>query len=80
MYELLIADDETSSHSILASCFPWEEQGFHICVQIKKHLNQKKSLFHYSSFFYQKSAGKYASFNTAFISKYLQHIPHIQGE
>ena len=29
MYELLIADDESSSRSILASCFPWEEQGFH---------------------------------------------------
>ena len=38
MYELLIADDETSSRSILASCFPWEEQGFHICEQVNNGL------------------------------------------
>ena len=38
MYELLIADDETSSRSILASCFPWEEQGFHICGQVNNGL------------------------------------------
>ncbi|MEG0369043.1 MAG: response regulator [Hungatella sp.] len=33
MYELLIVDDEASSRDILASCFPWNEQGFHICGQ-----------------------------------------------
>lgn len=33
MYELLIADDETNSRTILASCFPWDEQGFHVCGQ-----------------------------------------------
>lgn len=33
MYELLIADDETNTRNILASCFPWEEQGFHVCSQ-----------------------------------------------
>ncbi len=38
MYELLIADDEISSRSILASCFPWEEQGFHICGQVSNGL------------------------------------------
>lgn len=38
MYELLIADDESSSRSILASCFPWEEQGFHICGQVNNGL------------------------------------------
>lgn len=31
MYELLIVDDEVSSRDILASCFPWDEQGFHVC-------------------------------------------------
>ena len=31
MYELLIVDDEASSRDILASCFPWDEQGFHVC-------------------------------------------------
>lgn len=34
MYELLIADDEVSSRNILASCFPWDDQGFHICGQM----------------------------------------------
>lgn len=34
MYELLIVDDEVSSRNILASCFPWNEQGFHICGQM----------------------------------------------
>ncbi|MFT4005763.1 MAG: response regulator [Lacrimispora sp.] len=33
MYELLIVDDEANSRNILASCFPWNEQGFHICGQ-----------------------------------------------
>lgn len=33
MYELLIVDDEVSSRDILASCFPWSEQGFHVCGQ-----------------------------------------------
>lgn len=33
MYELLIVDDEVSSRDILASCFPWNEQGFHVCGQ-----------------------------------------------
>ena len=33
MYELLIVDDEASSRDILASCFPWDEQGFHVCGQ-----------------------------------------------
>lgn len=33
MYELLIVDDEASSRDILASCFPWNEQGFHVCGQ-----------------------------------------------
>ncbi|MCR5716196.1 MAG: response regulator [Lachnospiraceae bacterium] len=31
MYELLIVDDETSSRDVIASCFPWEEEGFHVC-------------------------------------------------
>lgn len=34
MYEILIVDDEVSSRNILASCFPWDEQGFHICGQM----------------------------------------------
>ncbi len=33
MYELLIVDDEANSRDILASCFPWHEQGFHVCGQ-----------------------------------------------
>ena len=33
MYELLIVDDEASCRDILASCFPWDEQGFHVCGQ-----------------------------------------------
>ena len=33
MYELLIVDDEVSSRDILATCFPWNEQGFHVCGQ-----------------------------------------------
>lgn len=33
MYELLIVDDEAISRGILASCFPWNELGFHICGQ-----------------------------------------------
>lgn len=33
MYELLIVDDEANSRNILASCFPWNEQGFHVCAQ-----------------------------------------------
>lgn len=33
MYELLIVDDEANSRDILASCFPWNEQGFHVCGQ-----------------------------------------------
>lgn len=33
MYELLIVDDEAGSRDILASCFPWNEQGFHVCGQ-----------------------------------------------
>lgn len=32
MYELLIVDDETSSRDVIASCFPWEEEGFHVCA------------------------------------------------
>ncbi len=31
MYELLIVDDEMNSRDILASCFPWEEEDFHVC-------------------------------------------------
>ncbi len=34
MYELLIVDDEVHSRSILASCFPWHEQGFHVCGEM----------------------------------------------
>lgn len=34
MYELLIVDDEASSREILATCFPWGEQGFHVCAQM----------------------------------------------
>ena len=33
MYELLLVDDEVSSRNILASCYPWEELGFHVCGQ-----------------------------------------------
>lgn len=33
MYELLIVDDEANPRDILASCFPWHEQGFHVCGQ-----------------------------------------------
>lgn len=39
MYELLIVDDEASSRDILASCFPWEEQGFHVCGQMDSGLD-----------------------------------------
>ncbi len=30
MYELIIVDDEISSRDVIASCFPWEEVGFHV--------------------------------------------------
>lgn len=33
MYEILLVDDEANSRNILASCFPWEDLGFHICGQ-----------------------------------------------
>lgn len=33
MYELLVVDDEINSRNILATCFPWDEIGFHICGQ-----------------------------------------------
>ncbi len=33
MYEILLVDDEASSRNILASCFPWEDLGFHVCGQ-----------------------------------------------
>lgn len=33
MYEILLVDDEAGSRNILASCFPWEDLGFHICGQ-----------------------------------------------
>lgn len=33
MYELLIVDDETNSRNMLATCFPWNELGFHVCGQ-----------------------------------------------
>ena len=33
MYELLIVDDEKNTRNILASCFPWESLGFHVCGQ-----------------------------------------------
>lgn len=39
MYELLIVDDEVSSRNILASCFPWNEQGFHICGEMDNGLD-----------------------------------------
>ena len=48
MYEMLIVDDEINSRNILATCFPWDEIGFHVCGQasdgrealsfIKEHL------------------------------------------
>ena len=34
LYELLLVDDEESSRNGLATYFPWEEQGFHICGQV----------------------------------------------
>lgn len=33
LYELLLVDDEETSRNGLATYFPWEEQGFHICGQ-----------------------------------------------
>ena len=33
LYELLLVDDEENSRNGLATYFPWEEQGFHICGQ-----------------------------------------------
>lgn len=33
LYELLIVDDEENSRSALATYFPWEENGFHVCGQ-----------------------------------------------
>ncbi len=30
MYELIIVDDEVSSRDVIATCFPWEEVGFHV--------------------------------------------------
>ena len=34
MYELLLVDDEVSSRNGLATYYPWEEQGFHVCGQV----------------------------------------------
>lgn len=33
MYELLVVDDEVNSRNTLATCFPWNDLGFHICGQ-----------------------------------------------
>ena len=33
MYELLIVDDEETPRNNLATYFPWQEQGFHVCGQ-----------------------------------------------
>lgn len=34
LYELLLVDDEEASRNGLATYFPWEEQGFHVCGQV----------------------------------------------
>ena len=34
LYELLLVDDEVSSRNGLATYYPWEEQGFHVCGQV----------------------------------------------
>ncbi len=34
VYELLLVDDEEASRNGLATYFPWEEQGFHVCGQV----------------------------------------------
>ncbi len=41
MYELLLVDDEEMSRNSLATYFPWEDYGFHVCGQVS---NGKEAL------------------------------------